>query len=90
MREKERTMADLVELKTFNSRAEAEMAKAYLEAEGIETMVQADDCGGMRPFMLTGAGGVRLMVHEEDAGRALLILEAVAADPGDAWKEGAE
>ena len=44
--------------------------------EGIESYVQADDMGGMRPSLLTGAGGAWLIVRAEDAGRAAELLQA--------------
>ena len=50
---------DLVIAQIYSFRAEAELARSALEANGIEAMIEADDCGGQRPLL--GANlGVRL------------------------------
>ncbi len=67
-------MPDLVCIKTCNNRIEAEMDKSFLEAEGIQAMISADDAGGLRPDLLWATGGVRLLVKQEDAERASAIL----------------
>jgi len=72
---------DAVVLQTFYNRIEAEMAQGILEAEGIETIVMADDAGGTYP-MLQFLRGVKLMVAAEDKARAQEILAAMA-DGGD-------
>ena len=67
----------MVVLKTYTSRAEAELAQGILQANGIEAMVSSDDAGGMQPW-LQQALGVRLLVHHEDALRAAWFLEPPA------------
>ena len=67
-------MPDLVCIKTCNNRIEAEMDKSFLESEGIQAMISADDAGGLRPDLLWATGGVRLLVKQEDAERASAIL----------------
>ena len=67
---------DAVILETFSSRMEAEMAARLLEAEGIDTLIMADDAGGAYP-MLQFVRGVRLLVFKEDEARAREILAAV-------------
>ncbi len=64
----------MVVLKTYTSRAEAELAQGILQANGIEALVSSDDAGGMQPW-LQQALGVRLLVHHEDALRAAWVLE---------------
>ncbi len=64
---------ELVCLKKFNSRDEAEMAKSILTGSEIETVVAANDAGGWYPFFDVVAG-VRLMVRQEDLERAREIL----------------
>ena len=72
---------DAIVLETFANRIEAEMAAGLLESEGIESMVAADDAGGMYPiFRLTL--GVRLLVYREDEARAREILKAME-EPGE-------
>jgi hypothetical protein len=72
---------DAVVLETFYNRIEAEMAQGILEAEGIETIIMADDAGGTYP-MLQFLRGVKLMVAPEDKAQAQEILAAMA-DGGD-------
>lgn len=67
-------MGDLLIIKTFPERTQAELARSRLRSCGIESIVRADDCGGARPFLAIGSGGVQLLVREEDAGRAGEIL----------------
>ena len=67
---------DAVVLETFSSRMEAEMAAGLREAEGIDTLIMADDAGGAYP-MLQFVRGVRLLVFKEDEARAREILAAV-------------
>jgi len=68
-------MSDLICIKNYNNRTEAEIVKSLLEASGIEAVVSADDCGGMRPHLLLGTNGTRLLVKEEDAQKALEVLK---------------
>lgn len=68
-------MKKIVFLKTYPNRIEADIAKGFLEENGIKAMISADDAGGMRPDMLWGTGGARLMVREGDREEALRLLE---------------
>lgn len=61
-------------IKIFNSRMEAEMAKSYLESNGIQSYVSSDDAGQMYPSTQM-VGGVLLMVEKEDKNLALELLE---------------
>ncbi len=60
---------DLVPIRSFTNEFEADIAKAALDAFGIENMLSRDDCGGQRPHMSLGAG-IRLLVRSHDAERA--------------------
>jgi hypothetical protein len=64
----------LVPVGTFLTHIDADLAKSALEAAGIESMIQSDDCGGVRPHLWMG--GIQLLVRDEDAQRALEILNA--------------
>jgi hypothetical protein len=64
----------LIAVGEFPNRIDAEIAQSALESAGIESMVSADDAGGMRPSLWLS--GVRLLVREPDAVRALEILNA--------------
>jgi hypothetical protein len=63
-----------VSVKSFASRAEAELAGTLLRSEGIEFFIAADDAGGTwgRPMLFRM--GVRLMVDDGDAERAAELL----------------
>jgi hypothetical protein len=65
---------ELVVVRTFNDRIEAELAQSALEAAGIESMVRGDDAGGVQPGLWTGEG-VDVLVREEDATNAREILD---------------
>jgi hypothetical protein len=64
--------AELVVVRTFLSRIDAEMAQSALEAADIESIVSADDMGGLRPGLWMS--GVRLLVRAEDVEQAGKIL----------------
>ena len=67
-------MADLICVKTYLNKHEAELAKGFLESQGIEAMVSSDDCGGARPSM-TFLTGAKLLVKESDRDKALGVLD---------------
>src|SRR5438309_9058119 len=67
---------DLVVIQTFNAKFEAEIAMGALQAAGIDAMVRADDCGGLRPHL--SQSGVAVLVRAEDAERAVQILSGAA------------
>ncbi len=64
-------MSDLVEAARYNSRVEADLARLYLESEGVESVLFDAEInsfyGGL--FM-----PVRLMVLDEDLGLAQRLL----------------
>ena len=57
---------DLVVVSTFPSTADAHIAKGLLDEAGIESMIRADDAGGMYPAM----SRTELLVRAEDAQKA--------------------
>jgi len=75
---------ELVIVKTFGSRPEADIAKGALASAGIDAMIQADTAGGMREHLAWSGTGFRLLVREDDARAALEILtpanEAIVND----------
>lgn len=79
-------MSDLVTIGNYFDRISAELAKGILDVDGIESYISADDAGGMRPSLLTGAGGAGLVVRAEDAVRATELLQASSQD--EDWPEG--
>ena len=64
----------MIEVGTFPTRSQAEIAQAALAAAGIPSVVEADDAGGAYPFVLSG--GARLLVAEGDADDAAAVLDA--------------
>lgn len=64
----------------FPSRAEAGIVRQLLLASGIESYLNADDCGSVDPA-LAFARGVQLFVGEEDVALAEEVL-AAATDCG--------
>ena len=70
------TRSDLVVIRTFLNKFDAEIAKSALDAANIDAMVKADDAGGTRPGLWMG--GVELLVRAEDAERAAEILDTSA------------
>ena len=70
------TWADLICIRTYDNREEAEFVRGFLEANEIRADVFADDCGGWRPGLHTSEG-LRLMVVQKDAERALQLLEQI-------------
>ena len=71
-------MSDLINIRTFTQRFEAEIAQGLLAEEGIESFILADDCGGQRPDLALRMDAVQLLIREEDSERAreaLAILE---------------
>ena len=67
--------SDLVTVRSYNGRPEAEVGKGFLAENGIRATVIADDAGGLRPDLLMAMGGARLVVRKQDADRAIEVLE---------------
>lgn len=65
-------MSDLVCIKNFNTRIDAELIKGLLETNGINSFISSDDMGGVGPHI--AASGVKLMVAPEDAEKAKEML----------------
>jgi Putative prokaryotic signal transducing protein len=64
---------ELVVVRDFLSKAEAEIAQGALRANDIESIIQADDAGGTEPGLWMG--GVKLLVRAVDTDRASQILK---------------
>jgi hypothetical protein len=58
--------ADLIAIRTFRSTADAQVAKGILDEVGIESMIRADNAGGMDPAI----SGAELLVRSEDVDKA--------------------
>jgi hypothetical protein len=66
---------ELVPVKSFRNRLEADMAKNLLAEHGIPSYVSADDAGGMRPPPFQFDAGVRLIVRSLDLIPARRLLK---------------
>lgn len=71
---------NLITVRNFNYRHEADMARTALEANGIAAVVFSDD-GGRQEISLQFVRGAQLMVNKEDAQRAKEIFDS-ADRPG--------
>jgi hypothetical protein len=69
---------NLIVVHAFGSQPEAEIAKSALEGAGIEAMIQADSVGGMRTHVAWSGAGFKILVREEDAADARLVLNTPA------------
>ncbi|MGA3295018.1 MAG: DUF2007 domain-containing protein [Candidatus Acidiferrales bacterium] len=63
---------ELVVIRDYRDKLEAELAHGALQAAGIESMIRGDDAGGTEPGLWMS--GVKLLVRAEDAKRAAEIL----------------
>ena len=79
-------MSDLVCIGTFASRLEAEIARGLLASAGIFAVIAGDDCGGELPNL--PAGGVGLLVPEDEAPEAVEVLQASATQSGPGAGDG--
>lgn len=73
---------ELAVIRIFHYRHEAELARSALAADAIEPMLQADDAGS-QGLGIQFIRGVKLLVREEDRGRAEEILGGVEALPDE-------
>ena len=65
---------DLVLVRTYINRIEADLAHSALRASGIVSMIEADGSAGTQPGLWMG--GVKLLVRAEDAAQADEILDS--------------
>ena len=77
-------MSEFVLIKRFQNTVEAEIAKSFLEQQGIHAAVAAADAGGtVSGFAAWGAGEGALYVLGNDVDDALALLGI-----GSAWRRG--
>ena len=62
----------LVVIRTYLNKIDAEVDQTALEAANIDSMIKADDAGGLRPGLWMS--GVQLLVRADDAEQANEIL----------------
>lgn len=71
---------DLVCIRAYGSRAEAEYAQALLASQGIACELAADGRGRPWPGRPAARAGIRLLVSRDEAGDADEILADVIED----------
>jgi hypothetical protein len=62
-------------IERFASRADAELARAVLETNGIPAYVSGDDAGGLHPEIPYGIGGTAVVVPEDRYAEAIALLD---------------
>jgi len=70
---------NIVVVRSYGSRAEADLAKGALEDAGIRAMIQADTAGGMREHLAWSGAGFQILVREED----LTVARDVLTPPAE-------
>jgi len=70
-------MSQLVILKTYYHKHDAQMAQGLLNERGIDSILQTDDCGGFRPHISLSMGNARLLVQKEDVEQAKETLKVL-------------
>lgn len=69
-----------VPVASFGGRPLAELARSYLQDNGVTALVDADDGNGTQPEVGFVTGGARVVVAPADLDRARELLAAVAGD----------
>ena len=64
---------ELVNVKEYNQRFEAEMAIEMLNNNGIDAILKSDDCGGARPYTGFSIGYI-IQVKKDDFEKAKDII----------------
>lgn len=65
----------LVTIKTFLDPHEANICKSHLESAGIPSFIKNESFVGNNPILSNAVGGCELQVKEDDAKKALEIIE---------------
>lgn len=82
----------LVVLKSFGSRIDAELAKGALESAAIEVIIRSDSVGRMREHVAWSGAGFQILVREDDVAAANEALIPLAGsdfkddDPESSWR----
>lgn len=72
-------------VQTFTTLVDAQIAQGALASLGVNSELETDNCGGMRPH-LDLTLGIRLLVPDQDADKARDILAGMAEpEPGPQW-----
>jgi hypothetical protein len=74
---------DLVIIASFGSALEAELAKGFLEAQGVQATFADENVSRIANHLQPMIGGVKLQVRQEDAERARLLLSEAGREPDE-------
>ncbi|HBN09463.1 MAG TPA: hypothetical protein DD435_12710 [Cyanobacteria bacterium UBA8530] len=69
----------MITIRSFFNPLEAYMARSLLESEGIEVILLDENLASVAPAYSNATGGVRLQVEENEADRAMAILDSQSA-----------
>lgn len=67
-------MSDFIVINVYNNYVEAHIAKGVLEEEGIESWLKDENTVTIDPILTNAVGGIKLMVENAQAQRAVDIL----------------
>lgn len=73
----------LVTIATFDQPAQARLAKNALDEEGIQSAISDENLVAMDWLLSNAVGGVKVQVWEEDADRAVAVLERRFGEHGE-------
>lgn len=65
---------DLVPVATYDTLSEAEVGRSLLQAEGIAAVMKDEPLATLLPPVAIANGGLTLLVAEDEAERARLVL----------------
>jgi hypothetical protein len=65
---------NLVIVRVYGTRPEADLAKSVLASAGIDAITTADTAGGMREHLAWSGAGFQVLVREDDAKEARELL----------------
>ena len=66
----------LVEVYSANGDLEAQVIKGLLESHGITCLLQPHAVSSLQSIIVSGLGGVRVLVSAEEANQATSLIEA--------------
>lgn len=71
----------LLTVHRLHTSIDAHLLQNYLESEGIESFILDEHTVDVNPLFSNAIGGVRLQVREEDAPRAVALIEEYTYKP---------
>ncbi len=80
----------LVTIATFSTLVEASIARDQIEAEGVRVFLADTQAVGIAWHLTTAMGGIKLQVMDDDADRAISILEVddgPSVSDGESWSD---